>query len=156
MTPLKTFAFRLPAYLVDRIDNFAKMKAELDGRPCDRSTAVRMLLEKGLDMETPKAGSTALRLLLEKGLDMETPKAWPRPGLVIPKPPTAAKKKRAADRTPGDREDTGRITGTITDEFEPPAQHVSEESGGTWSGFGGTPLKKKAKKKKKPAKKKTR
>jgi len=45
---MKPFAFRLPAYLVERIDRFAKGKAKLDGRPCSRSDALRLLLEEAL------------------------------------------------------------------------------------------------------------
>jgi len=90
----RQYAFRLPTYLVERIDRYAAMRARVDARPCTRSEALRLLIEKGLALEMPAK---------VKGLlDMETPKASPRRGLAILKPPTASK-----------------ITGNITDEFEP-------------------------------------
>jgi len=46
--PLKTIAYRLPQDLIDRIDKYAEMRTRVDDRPCTRSAALRMLLEKGL------------------------------------------------------------------------------------------------------------
>jgi len=59
MSPLKTIAYRLPPDLIDRIDDYAAVRTRVDGRPCDRSTAIRVLLEKALDMKTPKAKKTS-------------------------------------------------------------------------------------------------
>lgn len=49
---LKTIAYRLPQDLIEKIDAYAAKRAARDGRPCSRSVAIRMLLEKGLDLET--------------------------------------------------------------------------------------------------------
>jgi len=46
---LKTIAYRLPQDLIDRIDAHAAMLTRVDGRPCSRSVAIRMLLEQALE-----------------------------------------------------------------------------------------------------------
>lgn len=53
MTALKTIAYRLPPDLIERIDAYAAMRARVDGRPCNRSSAIRVLLEKALAQQTP-------------------------------------------------------------------------------------------------------
>jgi len=95
----RQYAFRLPSGLVERIDRYAAMRARVDGRPCTRSDALRLLLQKGLDMEMPAKA--------EKGLAFETPaRAESIRGLVTDsfEPATAAKKKqpphRRQDRVP--------------------------------------------------------
>jgi len=112
--PTRVYAVRMSVNLVEKIDAYRRELASRHGRPCTRSDALRLLLEKGLALKVPTK---------VKGLDMETPKASPRRGLAIPKPPTAS-----------------RITGNITDEFEP-AQ--SEESLSKWRGLWGPPKPKK-------------
>jgi len=45
---VRMIAYRISEDLIQRIEAYADMRARLDGRPCDRSTAIRLLLEKAL------------------------------------------------------------------------------------------------------------
>lgn len=48
---LKTIAYRLTVDMIERIDAYASQNVGFDGRPVDRSTAIRKLLETGLATE---------------------------------------------------------------------------------------------------------
>jgi len=97
MAPLKTIAYRLPQELIDRIDAYAKMRARVDRRPCDRSTAIRALLERALVSE----GGIILDYL-DDNKASETITGKITDGFQLPTPP---KKKqpphRRQDRMPG-------------------------------------------------------
>jgi len=89
----RQYAFRLPAYLVERIDRHAAMRARVDGRKCTRTDALRLLIEKGLALEMPaKVNRPAF----------ETPENIS--GLVTDRfefPPAAKKKQQPPYRRPG-------------------------------------------------------
>lgn len=116
----KQYAFRLPAYLVERIDRYAAMRARVDGRKCTRTDALRLLIEKGLALEMPAkvnkgpaAFETPARAESVSGLVTDSFEPAPaakkkqRPRLVTDsfEPAPAAKKKqrphRRQDRVPG-------------------------------------------------------
>jgi len=90
MTPLKTIAYRLPQDLIEKIDAYAAKRAARDGRPCSRSEAIRLLLEKGLDVLERDAWSESIT-----GKITDT----------FESPPNKKKKtqppRRRQDRTPG-------------------------------------------------------
>ncbi len=91
----RQYAFRLPVYLVERIDRYAAMRARVDGRKCTRSDALHLLLEKGLALEIPAK--------MNKGPAFETP-ARTVSGLVTDSfelPPAAKKKQQPPYRRPG-------------------------------------------------------
>jgi len=103
----RQYAFRLPAYLVERIDRHAAVRARVDGRPCTRTDALRLLIEKGLALEMPAKVNKGRRRPLAFGRPaFETPESLS--GLVTDsfKLPPAAKKKqqpphRRQNRPPG-------------------------------------------------------
>jgi len=141
----KQYAFRLPAYLVERLDKFAAMKAKLDGRPCDRSTALRMLLERGLTLEMHQ------NIRAGGGPKVRTPaNSESITGLVTDAFAEEPKSEERFESVPLDQ-----VSRLLHDRAARKATKKKKPEGGKWSGLGGVPLKKKAKKKK-PAKKKTR
>jgi len=95
----RVYAVRMSVNLVEKIDAYGAMRARVDGRPCTRSDALRLLIEQGLALEMPAQGPA-----------FETPAgAESISGLVTDSfelPPPAAKKKqqpphRRQDRMPG-------------------------------------------------------
>ena len=108
----KQFAFRLSADLVERIDKFAEMRARIDGRPCDRSTALRVLLEKAL---APPADEVITGLVTDAFA--EEPKSEERfgsvpldqgPRLLHDRAARKAKKKKPAQQS---SEESGGLSG---------------------------------------------
>jgi len=59
----RVYAVRMSVNLVEKIDTYAARRARNDGRPCSRSDALRLLIQKGL----------ALEMKVKRGLDMDTP-----------------------------------------------------------------------------------
>jgi len=85
----RQYAFRLPAVLVERIDRYAVRRARIDARPCTRSEALRLLIEKGLTLEMPATKAESISGLVTDSFE----------------PAPASKKKqrphRRQDRVPG-------------------------------------------------------
>jgi len=95
----RQYAFRLPIYLVERIDRYAAMRARVDGRKCTRSDALRLLVEKGIALEMPPKVN---RPAFETPAGAETVSGLVTDSFELPPP---AKKKqrphRRQDRVPG-------------------------------------------------------